>query len=281
MARRNRRASMREGPLADLFRSTTPREDETREQRQPSREDDPGEVFDYQSEIADPPEPPAAPPRREEETRVVDPEPELGDVSAYRTEEDESEEITSVVPEAKERLRTVSPPPPEPEEPEAPVFGREQPRRSAMSTPQVAMPVIRVVGVGGAGVNAINRMIEAEIPGIEFLAVNTDLQSLQQTTADVTVHIGNTLTRGLGSSSDPALGYKAGFQEQDRNKRLLKGSDLVFVAAGAGGGTGTGAAPVIARLARDVGALTVGIVTKPFRFEGSRRAGQADEGVKA
>ena len=280
MARRNRRASMREGPLADLFRSTAPREDETREQRQPSRED-PGEVFDYQSEIADPPEAPAAPPRREEETRVVDPEPELGDVSAYRTEEGEAEEATGVVPAAKERLRTVFSHHPEPEEPEGPVFGREQPRRSAMSSPQVAMPVIRVVGVGGAGVNAVNRMIEADIPGIEFLAVNTDLQSLQQTTADVTVHIGNTLTRGLGSGSDPALGFKAAFEEQDRIKRLLKGSDLVFVAAGAGGGTGTGAAPVIARLARDVGALTVGIVTRPFGFEGTRREKQATEGIDA
>ena len=161
------------------------------------------------------------------------------------------------------------------------MFGREQPRRSAMDTPSLAMPTIRVVGVGGAGVNAINRMIEAEIPGIEYLAVNTDLQSLQQTTADVTVHIGNQLTRGLGSGSDPALGFKAAFEEQDRIKRLLKGSDLVFVAAGAGGGTGTGAAPVIARLARDVGALTVGIVTKPFGFEGTRRSKQAEDGIDA
>jgi cell division protein FtsZ len=286
---------MREGPLADLFRSTTPREDETREQGKAGREEDAGEVFDYQDEIADPPEPPAAPPRRdrEEETRVVAPEP--GDVSAYRAEEirptadpvapgSEAEEATGRdvdVPEAKERLRTVFSHHPEPDEPEGPVFGRDQPRRSAMSTPQVAMPVIRVVGVGGAGVNAINRMIEAEIPGIEFLAVNTDLQSLQQTTADVTVHIGNTLTRGLGSGSDPALGYKAAFEEQDRIKRLLKGSDLVFVAAGAGGGTGTGAAPVIARLARDVGALTVGIITRPFGFEGTRREKQATEGIDA
>ena len=285
MARRNRRASMREGPLADLFRSTTPREDETREQRQPKREEDAGEVFDYQSEIADPPEAPAAPPRREEETRVVEPEPELGDVSAYRAEEGartvEPARREPDVPEAKERLRTVFSHHPEPEEPEGPVFGREQPRRATTTTPQVAMPVIRVVGVGGAGVNAINRMIEAEIPGIEFLAVNTDLQSLQQTTADVTVHIGNTLTRGLGSGSDPSLGHKAAFEEQDRIKRLLKGSDLVFVAAGAGGGTGTGAAPVIARLARDVGALTVGIVTKPFGFEGTRREKQAAEGIDA
>jgi cell division protein FtsZ len=201
---------------------------------------------------------------------------DVGDLTVYRAEERAAD-----VPGAKERLRTVFSHHPEPEEPEGPAFGREQPRRSALSTPQVAMPVIRVVGVGGAGVNAVNRMVEAEIPGIEFLAVNTDLQSLQQTTADVTVHIGNTLTRGLGSGSDAGLGFKAAFEEQDRIKRLLKGSDLVFVAAGAGGGTGTGAAPVIARLARDVGALTVGIVTRPFSFEGTRREKQASEGIEA
>ena len=138
--------------------------------------------------------------------------------------------------------------------------------------------MIRVVGVGGAGVNAINRMVEAGIPGVEFMAINTDLQSLQQSTADVTVHLGSGVARGLGAGSDPELGYKAAFEEQDKIKRLLKGSDMVFVTAGAGGGTGTGAAPVIARLARDVGALTVGIVTKPFSFEGTRRGKQAEDG---
>jgi cell division protein FtsZ len=138
-----------------------------------------------------------------------------------------------------------------------------------------------VVGVGGGGVNAVNRMVEAGISGVEFMAVNTDLQSLQQSAADLTIHIGGGVTRGLGSGSDPELGYRAAFEEQDRIKRMLKGSDMVFVAAGAGGGTGTGAAPVIARLARDVGALTVGIVTRPFGFEGTRRAKQADKGVDA
>ena len=141
--------------------------------------------------------------------------------------------------------------------------------------------MIRVVGVGGAGVNAINRMVDAGIPGVEFLAVNTDLQSLQQSNADVTVHLGSGMARGLGAGSNPELGYRAAFEEQDKIKRLLKGSDMVFVTCGAGGGTGTGAAPVIARLARDVGALTVGIVTKPFRFEGTRRGSQAEEGVAA
>jgi len=141
--------------------------------------------------------------------------------------------------------------------------------------------VIRVVGVGGAGVNAVNRMVDANVPGVEFMAVNTDLQSLQLCVADVTVHIGDEQTRGLGAGADPEVGHDSAFSEQDKIKRLLKGSDMVFVAAGAGGGTGTGAAPVIARLARDVGALTVGIVTRPFGFEGTRRAKQADKGVDA
>jgi cell division protein FtsZ len=113
------------------------------------------------------------------------------------------------------------------------------------------------------------------------MAVNTDLQSLQQSTADVTVHLGSGVARGLGTGSNPELGYQAAFKEQDKIKRLLKGSDMVFITAGVGGGTGTGAAPVIARLARDVGALTVGIVTKPFRFEGTRRGTQADQGIEA
>ena len=154
-------------------------------------------------------------------------------------------------------------------------------RRRPSATRRPHAPVIRVVGVGGAGVNAINRMVEAEIPGVEFMAINTDLQSLQQSAADVTVHLGSGMSRGLGAGSNPELGYRAAFEEQDKIKRLLKGSDMVFVTAGAGGGTGTGAAPVVARLARDVGALTVGIVTKPFKFEGSRREKQAEEGVEA
>ena len=140
--------------------------------------------------------------------------------------------------------------------------------------------MIKVVGVGGAGVNAVNRMVDARIPGVEFMAVNTDLQSLQLCVADVTVHIGDEQTRGLGAGADPEVGHRSAFEEQDKIKRLLKGSDMVFVAAGAGGGTGTGAAPVVARLAREVGALTVGIVTKPFSFEGSRRGTQADKGIE-
>jgi cell division protein FtsZ len=141
--------------------------------------------------------------------------------------------------------------------------------------------VIRVVGVGGAGTNAVNRMVEAEVEGVEFLAVNTDLQSLQQSTADITLHIGAELTRGLGSGSDANVGRQAAMDDYDRVKALLKGSDMIFITAGAGGGTGTGAAPIVARIAREVGALTVAIVTKPFGFEGSRRAEQAERGVEA
>jgi cell division protein FtsZ len=141
--------------------------------------------------------------------------------------------------------------------------------------------VIRVVGVGGAGVNAVNRMVEAEVQGVEFLAINTDLQSLQQSTADITLHIGPQVTRGLGAGSNPDLGRQAAMEEYDRIKSLMKGSDMVFIAAGSGGGTGTGAAPIVARIAREIGALTVGIVTKPFGFEGSRRAQQADVGIEA
>ena len=132
--------------------------------------------------------------------------------------------------------------------------------------------MLRVVGVGGAGVNAVNRMIEAGVEGVEFIAVNTDLQSLQQSAADVTLHIGGDITRGLGSGSDPNVGHAAAIADDDRVKSFLKGSDMVFVAAGSGGGTGTGAAPVVARIAREIGALTVGIVTKPFGFEGTRRS---------
>ena len=164
---------------------------------------------------------------------------------------------------------------------ETPRYGREEPEYAPLGSGEPHTPVIRVVGVGGAGVNAVNRMVEAQIPGVEFMAINTDLQSLQVCVADVTVHIGDEQTRGLGAGSDPELGHRAAFEEQDKIKRLLKGSDMVFVAAGAGGGTGTGAAPVIARLAREVGALTVGIVTKPFSFEGSRRGTQAGKGIEA
>ena len=137
--------------------------------------------------------------------------------------------------------------------------------------------MIRVVGVGGAGVNAVNRMVEAEVQGVEFLAINTDLQSLQQSTADITLHIGPQVTRGLGAGSNPDLGRQAAMEEYDRIKSLMKGSDMVFIAAGSGGGTGTGAAPIVARIAREIGALTVGHRHEAVRLRGlpPRAAGRA------
>ncbi|HEX6228214.1 MAG TPA: cell division protein FtsZ, partial [Solirubrobacterales bacterium] len=189
--------------------------------------------------------------------------------------------MTETPPERLKRVFSEEQPPREEQLPETPRYGREEPEYEPTGSGRPHQPVIRVVGVGGAGVNAVNRMVEARVPGVEFMAINTDLQSLQLCHADVTVHIGDAQTRGLGAGADPDLGHRSAFDEQDKLKRLLKGSDMVFVAAGAGGGTGTGAAPVIARLAREVGALTVGIVTKPFSFEGSRRGNQADKGIEA
>jgi cell division protein FtsZ len=149
------------------------------------------------------------------------------------------------------------------------------------SEQHVRRPQIRVVGVGGGGVNAVNRMIEAEVSGVEFIALNTDAQSLQQSAAPVTLQIGAEITRGLGSGSDPERGRSAAMEDYDRIKTLLKGSDMIFITAGEGGGTGTGAAPIVARIAQELGALTVGIVTKPFGFEGSRRLQAAEAGIQA
>ncbi len=230
-----KRASMREGPLAALFRKT----------------------------------------EEEPEGDTSAPHPALD--ASPETERRESEQV----PTPRERLRHAF-------SSEIPENVLERPTRPVMDgysrqhpASTVEQPVIRVVGVGGAGVNAVNRMVEAEVEGVEFLAVNTDLQSLQQLTADVTLHIGAELTRGLGSGSDAEVGRGAAMEDYDRVKALLKGSDMIFITAGAGGGTGTGAAPVVARISRELGALTVAIVTKPFGFEGSRRSEQAELGVSA
>jgi cell division protein FtsZ len=142
------------------------------------------------------------------------------------------------------------------------------------------LAVIRVVGVGGAGLNAVDRMIDAGLTAVEFVAVNTDIQQLQMCDAPVKIHIGRELTEGLGSGADPDIGRRAAEEAHDQIKRTLRGSDMVFVAAGEGGGTGSGAAPVVARIARELGALAVGIVTTPFRFEGTRRRAAADAGVE-
>src|SRR5690242_3707974 len=142
------------------------------------------------------------------------------------------------------------------------------------------LAVIKVVGVGGGGTNAVNRMIDAGLSGVEFIATNTDAQALQMTDADIKLNIGNNLTKGLGAGANPQIGQGAAQESRDDIKEALKGADMVFVTAGEGGGTGTGAAPVIAEIAKhEIGALTVGVVTKPFEFEGSQRSRQAMEGV--
>ena len=143
------------------------------------------------------------------------------------------------------------------------------------------LAVIKVVGVGGGGVNAINRMIDAGLRGVEFVAVNTDAQALLMSDADVKLDIGRDLTRGLGAGADPEVGRQAAEDHRDEIEAALAGADMVFVTAGEGGGTGTGASPLIARVAREQGALTIGVVTRPFAFEGRRRATQADGGVDA
>jgi cell division protein FtsZ len=228
-----KRASMREGPLAALFRKT-----ET-------------EGLDDGS----PPPEQRAPEPASEAPRVPTPQERLRHA------------FSSDLPE-----NMMSPPAPGP------------PAHAPYSPPPldaIGAPQLRVVGIGGAGVNAVNRMIEAEVAGVDFVAVNTDAQSLQQSDADHKLQIGADLTKGLGSGSDPDRGRNAAMEDYDRIKAQIKGSDMVFITAGQGGGTGTGGAPVVARIARELGALTVGIVTKPFGFEGSRRAQAAEQGIEA
>jgi cell division protein FtsZ len=140
--------------------------------------------------------------------------------------------------------------------------------------------VIKVVGIGGGGVNAVNRMIDAGLKGVEFIAINTDAQALLMSDADVKLDIGRQLTRGLGAGSDPEVGRLAAEEHRDEIEEVLKGADMVFITAGKGGGTGTGGAPVVAEIAKAVGALTIGVVTRPFGFEGRRRAVQADQGIQ-
>ena len=307
MARR-KRASMREGPLADLFRSTSddapadppeldsPGDEARREEpaqeepqgRAPSSgqprygRDDPADRVSDEAAT----DTPGSSARAGDEVAVPDVQGGGQGGGASARDSGREAEQSRVSPETPpERLKRVFSEEPRQRreiEPivETPRYGREEPAYQPPGSGEPHQPVIRVVGVGGAGVNAVNRMVEARIPGVEFMAVNTDLQSLQLCVADVTVHIGDEQTRGLGAGADPEVGHSSAFAEQDKIKRLLKGSDMVFVAAGAGGGTGSGAAPVVARLAREVGALTVGIVTKPFSFEGSRRGNQASKGIE-
>ena len=149
-----------------------------------------------------------------------------------------------------------------------------------MATPQNYLAVIKVVGIGGGGVNAVNRMIDVGLKGVEFIAINTDAQALLMSDADVKLDIGRKLTRGLGAGAAPEIGRQAALDHIDEIEEVLRGADMVFVTAGEGGGTGTGGAPIVAKVAKDLGALTVGVVTKPFTFEGKRRTAQADEGIE-
>jgi cell division protein FtsZ len=150
-----------------------------------------------------------------------------------------------------------------------------------MTPPHNYLAVIKVVGIGGGGVNAVNRMIEVGLKGVEFIAINTDAQALLMSDADVKLDVGRELTRGLGAGANPEVGRKAAEDHREEIEEVLKGADMVFVTAGEGGGTGTGGAPVIASIARKLGALTIGVVTRPFSFEGKKRASQAEAGIEA
>lgn len=149
-----------------------------------------------------------------------------------------------------------------------------------MAAPQNYLAVIKVVGIGGGGVNAINRMIDVGLKGVEFIAINTDAQHLLMSDADVKLDIGRTSTKGLGAGAAPEKGRQAAIDHTEEIEEILRGADMVFVTAGEGGGTGTGGAPIVAKIARDLGALTIGVVTKPFSFEGKIRSRQADEGIE-
>ncbi len=240
------RASMREGPLAELFRAT---EAAGRQAKQGSTEEKrPSATAGADDARTDPPAP--TPIRAVPPAESHQPEP------AHGGQDRPVARWLDPLPEQPARL--------------------ERARDSASY-----LAVIRVVGVGGAGLNAIDRMMDAGITQVDFIAVNTDIQQLQMSDAPTKIHIGSELTEGLGSGADPEIGRRAAEDGYDAIKRALRGADMVFVTAGEGGGTGSGAAPIVARVARDVGALTVGIVTTPFKFEGTRRRKQAEEGVLA
>lgn len=160
------------------------------------------------------------------------------------------------------------------------IFGRKEKESTAASAPVANPAKIKVVGVGGGGGNAVNRMIKAGLSGVDFWAMNTDAQVLEMSTAENKIRLGNKLTSGLGAGGDPGIGEKAAEETRDHLVQALDGSDMVFITAGMGGGTGTGAAPVVAKIAKELGALTIGVVTKPFSFEGKRRLNQALQGLE-
>ena len=285
MARR--RASMREGPLAELFKATEAAQRQSEKEGEPGAEPSAQEVPDADATVE------SAAPFDQSEPEAP-PEPEDVTLAGPPPASTQKPPPAAAAPAAPERERPSAPDPAPPDRPYADPSARTQatqpvrrlieptPRMRTTPRPDSAayLAVIRVVGVGGAGLNAVNRMIEAGISQVEFIAVNTDIQQLKQCEAPIKLHIGRDLTQGLGSGADPDIGRRAAEEAEDQIKHVLRGSDMVFVTAGEGGGTGSGAAPVVAKLARDVGALTVGIVTMPFRFEGTRRRAQAEAGAE-
>ena len=283
MARR--RASMREGPLAELFRAT----EAAQKQAEQS-----GETESQPPEDAATAAEPEAPPEPDERT--------VEHVPTWEEEAGVEPAPPTPTPEPMPGPPTPDPQPPAPTPDPDPLPPPPPPELKPADLPPVSryleplpdsparlhragadsgayLAVIKVVGVGGAGLNAVNRMIDAGISQVEFLAVNTDIQALHTSDAPVKIHIGRELTQGLGSGADPDVGRRAADEAYDELKQELRGADMVFVAAGEGGGTGSGAAPIVARIARELGALTVGIVTTPFRFEGTKRRSQAEQGI--
>src|SRR5437660_11957023 len=259
MARK--RASMREGPLAELFKAT--------------------EAAQRQAEQGEGDAPPAEEPHESTVEHVPSWEDEIETPAPARS---------GAQPEPVPEPRAVPDPTPAPPSiPEPPVtryiepMPEPAPRLHHVRTGQLGsyLAKIQVVGVGGAGLNAVNRMIDAGINQVEFVAVNTDVQQLQISDAETKIHIGRELTHGLGSGSEATVGRAAAEESYDQIKHALRGHDMVFVTAGEGGGTGSGAAPIVARIAKELGALTVGIVTLPFKFEGTKRRAQAELGVDA
>jgi len=303
MARK--RASMREGPLAELFRATEAAQRAQREQEPeaeaPAREPEPERA---RTEPGHPvqPELPIAPEDVTLEATVEHvydfdverPEPLERRPAPVPAAEPEASRPAPVARGPEPAIVPAPTPEPEREVEHEPVVEPYQPPASRFVTPMpesaprlhvagdVAsyLAVIRVVGVGGAGINAVNRMMDAGIAQVDFVAVNTDAQQLELSDAPAKIHIGQSITQGLGSGADPETGRRAAEEGFDHVRAALRGSDMVFVTAGEGGGTGTGAAPVVARIARDLGALTVGIVTTPFKFEGTRRRVAAESGVE-
>jgi cell division protein FtsZ len=283
---------MREGPLSQLFRKSA---QETANQPQAAAEPEQPRAAAPAPAVAEPAERRAHPhpslaPSTAAESGVGTGEPRLPGVPTpqQRLESAFSADIPASLMDPPPAAKRAAAPARAAKRPAAPapvhdVYARPEGAFEQLSTGirPAGRPVIRVVGVGGAGVNAVNRMIEADIEGVEFIAINTDLQSLQTSAAPTTLHIGDAVTRGLGSGANPELGRQAAREEYDQIKAALRGADMVFIAAGAGGGTGTGAAPVVAQIARELGALAVGIVTRPFQFEGTRRRDQAEAGIAA